>query len=184
MSKLFITSDTFFGRSAIIKMAGRPYSSVEEMDRDMIEKWNSAIDQDDNIYHLGNFAWSPIVADETLRVLNGNKYFILGDYDAALLEIKDYHENITILDNQIIKNPEFGIVLSHWPLADWPGKDKGAFSFHGHDINGKQFKTDLNQMNRVNICCDRWNYKPQNINDLFELFKDFQKNRIKTLKSE
>jgi hypothetical protein len=36
MSKVFITSDTFFGREQIIKKAKRPFETVEEMNEKLV----------------------------------------------------------------------------------------------------------------------------------------------------
>ena len=40
MSKVFVCSDSHFYHENIIKYCNRPYSSVDEMNADMIEKWN------------------------------------------------------------------------------------------------------------------------------------------------
>ena len=60
MSKIFVTSDTFFGRKNVLNNGKRKYSSVEDMDNDLIEKWNSKVNKSDTVYHLGNFAWEMI----------------------------------------------------------------------------------------------------------------------------
>jgi len=172
-SKIFITSDTFFGRASIIEQNNRPFKSVEEMDAALIENWNSVVSDEDLVYHLGNFAWTPIVTDKVLKVLNGNIKFMLGDFDDALKEVIEYYDGIDLLPNEIFKDYKHKIVLSHWPLAEWPGKEKGIYHFHGHTTN--TLKTDMTQSNRVNVCCDMWNYKPQELKQLFAMFKAFKK---------
>ena len=69
--EFFVTSDTFFGRPSIIKTAKRPFSSVEEMNTTLLENWNKVVKPDDVVYHLGNFAWNPVIAEDILKVLNG-----------------------------------------------------------------------------------------------------------------
>ena len=172
-NKIFITSDTFFGRSSIIDIAKRPFKTVEEMDSVLIENWNSVVSEEDIVYHLGNFAWSPVVTDNVLKVLNGSIRFMLGDFDDALKEVIEYYNGIDLFKDDIHKDYKHKIVLSHWPLAEWPGKDKGIYHFHGHMINS--MKTDMTQSNRVNVCTDHWGYKPQEIKSLFSMFKAFKK---------
>lgn len=40
----FITSDTHFGHARIIELASRPFASVEEMDAELIRRWNRPLD--------------------------------------------------------------------------------------------------------------------------------------------
>lgn len=169
---IFITSDTFFGRKNILEIAQRPFSSVEEMNEALIENWNNVVDDNDIVYHLGNFAWSPDVANDVLKRLKGHIKFIIGEYDDALLEVYEFFEGVEIIENEIYRDYDNKIVLSHWPLEIWPGKDKGVFHFHGNAL--KNLKTNLALMNRVNICTDNWNFTPQNLKVLFEIFKEFQ----------
>ena len=37
----FVTSDHHFGHARISELAGRPFSTVDEMDSALIERWNS-----------------------------------------------------------------------------------------------------------------------------------------------
>ena len=58
--KIYITSDTFFGRRNIIEIANRPFKDLDEMHAVMVNNWNSVVTDNDIVYHLGNFAWTPI----------------------------------------------------------------------------------------------------------------------------
>ena len=170
--KTFLISDTFFGRTQIIDIAGRPFDTVEEMDEALISNWNNVVSDIDTVYHLGNFAWTPVIADDILKRINGNIKFILGDYDDALLEIADYYEGIEIIDKGIVKDYNHKIILSHYPLLDWPGKEKGIYSFHGHSL--KSNRTDLTVSNRVNVAADLNNFIPQNLEVMMEVFQTFK----------
>lgn len=39
----FITSDTHFSHVRISELAGRPFATVEEMDAELIRRWNALI---------------------------------------------------------------------------------------------------------------------------------------------
>lgn len=53
---IFITADHHFHHKNIIEYCGRPFKTVEEMDKSMIEKWNNKVSKDDLVIHLGDFA--------------------------------------------------------------------------------------------------------------------------------
>jgi calcineurin-like phosphoesterase family protein len=85
MAKVFFTSDTHFNHANIIKYCGRPFASAEEMDREMIARWNSVVRPEDTVYHLGDFAmgkpsdWSAIVG----RLNGARKILIIGSHDRS-----------------------------------------------------------------------------------------------------
>ena len=46
-------SDTHFGDERILRYENRPFSSVEEMDKAIIENWNQVVGEEDTVFHLG-----------------------------------------------------------------------------------------------------------------------------------
>ena len=42
-SGVFFTSDTHFGHSKIIDYCKRPFSSIEEHDKTLIQNWNNVV---------------------------------------------------------------------------------------------------------------------------------------------
>ena len=51
MSKIWFTADTHFGHQRTLELSKRPYSNVEEMNWDMVKKWNSVVG-DQSVYLL------------------------------------------------------------------------------------------------------------------------------------
>ena len=47
MRKVFFTSDTHFGHENVIRFDGRPFASVEEMDAELIRRWNAKVGKGD-----------------------------------------------------------------------------------------------------------------------------------------
>jgi calcineurin-like phosphoesterase family protein len=176
MIRTYITSDTYFGRRNMIKYGKRKYSSVEEMDKDIIERWNSRVNKHDVIYHLGNFAWDPFSANIALQNLNGKIRFMYGNKDKALVESASLHEHVQILHDQIVELKEFNVVMCHYPLEYWNGKEEGSIHLHGH--NYEQFPIDLTKMLRMNVCLDYWNLYPVNISDILELVQEYMKMNV------
>ena len=56
-SKIYLTSDSHYGHSNILKFCDRPFKDIEEHDKMLIENWNKKVPQDGLVFHLGDFAW-------------------------------------------------------------------------------------------------------------------------------
>lgn len=56
MAKYFFTSDFHFGHKNIIRYDNRPFLSVEEMDAEIVRRWNAKVSPDDIVYILATLA--------------------------------------------------------------------------------------------------------------------------------
>ena len=52
--KIFFTSDTHFFHNNIIKYTNRPFKNVNEMNEELIKRWNSVVPKDGIVFHLGD----------------------------------------------------------------------------------------------------------------------------------
>lgn len=172
LSDFYLTSDTWFGRDNILEIAYRisSYSSIDKMNKSFIKNWNKKVKKTDTVFHLGNFAWDPVTASKILPKLNGTIYFICSNDDMPILKVAKDFDNVMILDNQIMILPNHDLVLCHYPLDVWPGKDTGTIHAHGHTVYSH--KTDLRVMNRFNVCLDFWNYSPVKYSTLKEFVNE------------
>ena len=131
MSRTWFTADTHFGHQNILKICKRPFDTIEEMDRTLIANWNSVVGKNDQVFHLGDFAYR---ADQRLmrRVfsqLNGQKFLIEGNHDnehTRQLKWSDVSQiRETSVDGQ-------RIVMCHYALRSWAGLHHGAVHLYGH----------------------------------------------------
>jgi len=77
----FFTSDTHFGDHRTINIHRRRFASVAEMDAVLVDQWNAVVGEDDEVWHLGDFARSLRDAERVMGVLRGRKHLIRGNND-------------------------------------------------------------------------------------------------------
>jgi len=142
MANIFFTSDTHFFHTNIIKYCNRPFENAEEMNEVIIRNWNSVVNYNDVVYHLGDFILGITdkvkVAKSMRERLNGDIHFIMGNHDPKawrtnpedrprFLSLKDYDE-ITV-DGQ-------PIVLFHYGMRTWHHDLRGTWQLYGHSHGG------------------------------------------------
>ena len=151
----FVTSDHHFGHARINELAGRPFSSVDEMNAAMIERWNALVGPDEVVLHLGDLALGPIEESIALTAkLNGRRFLVPGNHDRvspatqsirAIERFRAVYEAAgwTMLP-EILEGTRGGtrILASHYPYAgDTTGVerhrshrpvDTGIPLLHGH----------------------------------------------------
>lgn len=141
MNKIWFTADTHFGHNNILKYSKRPFASIEEHDRQLLQNWNDHVMPTDIVYHLGDVCFGNKVR-YNLYALNGIKYIIIGNHDHHKLDI--IKKNVTsIQDVKLIRIPDADcankrmggnqlIFLSHYAHRVWPHSHHGAFHLYGH----------------------------------------------------
>ncbi|MCQ9384680.1 metallophosphoesterase family protein [Brevibacterium sp. 50QC2O2] len=137
----FVTSDTHFGHARIIELCGRPFSSVQEMNGELIRRWNNVVGPDATVLHLGDLALGERERSIGLTAaLNGRKLIVPGNHDvfwshyrasakykalnAELLE----HAGWQLLTEEVTAALDGReVVISHFPYAgDSHGEDRYA----------------------------------------------------------
>ena len=68
---IYFTSDFHISHTNIIKFCSRPYTDVQDMNKQLIDNWNNTVKSEDDIYNLGDFTFGNNV-DYYLSLLNGN----------------------------------------------------------------------------------------------------------------
>lgn len=169
---LYIRSPFF--HSNVIRYARRPFRDAEEMNKKLIENWNSRISAQDEVYILGDVTMKgPAQAQEILAQLRGRKYLIRGNHD-AFADRKSFPEDlfVWIRDYAEIKRNGTHFVLFHYPIAEWNGFYRGAIHLHGHQHN----TADYNDKNRrQGILCydvgvDANGMAPVSLEEIFRFF--------------
>src|SRR3990172_2771286 len=122
MPNIFLTADSHFGHANVIKHDGRPWTTIEEHDHALIENWNSTVNPDDIIYHVGDFCFKnkKRAADWFLRQLHGKVHLIRGNHDHGLgTQIERMFASVQ--DALFLKATGKHIYLHHYPCRTWRG---------------------------------------------------------------
>ncbi len=132
MPSVFLVSDTHFGHEktcTVFKREDgsplRPFKSAEEMDEEMVRRWNERVRPTDKVYHLGDVVINR-KALGILHRLNGDKVLIRGNHD--IFKLSDYTEHFRDIRGYHVMN---GMILSHIPVNEDSLARFGA-NIHGH----------------------------------------------------
>lgn len=80
--KVFLTSDTHFGHQNIITYCDRPFDSVDHMNSEIVETFNSILDDDSVLIHLGDLLMGDREAGLAVASeIRGRKFIIPGNHD-------------------------------------------------------------------------------------------------------
>lgn len=129
---VWFVSDTHFGHTKtcthFLRADGRPlrpFATVEEMDRELIARWNARVRQGDKVYHLGDVCLSR-KSLAIMAQLSGDKVLIRGNHD--IFGLDEYHEYFR--DVRGVWELE-GMVLTHIPMHP-SSLDRWGVNVHGH----------------------------------------------------
>lgn len=179
-NKLFFTSDTHFGHFRIASLCNRPFESRSEMDRGLIERWNSVVPEDGIVVHCGDFT---LIHKESLREyeklaskLNGKILLVRGNHDRVPVIIEPELESkfIAIVDVAMIHLDGIKILASHYPMLAYPANYQ-VFG-HIHTLaDGQCHGLDEDvpcrlRNNQYDVGVDQNDYTPVSYKQLMKIF--------------
>lgn len=162
---IYFTSDTHYGHANVIKFCNRPFADVDEMERELIRRWNVVVGKGDTVYHLGDFGFCKYAdVQRILSSLNGEKHLILGNHDGKDVErskhwrsIRDYHE---------LRVDGVKVILCHFAFRVWNKCHHGSINLHGHSHGSLP---GTSQQCDVGVDC--WSYAPVGLPEIMERLK-------------
>ena len=186
MGRVLFTADLHFGHENVIQFDNRPFSSVEEMDKELIRRWNNKVEKCDLVYVLGDMIWKTKndEAEAIIKSLNGQIILIRGNHDRflsnakakkALAGVKDF-DDITV---KLEDGSNRRCILSHYFMPFYNCHHYHAIHLHGHSHNthealkeveiAKQLNDEgfINQI--YNVGCMHWNYEPVTLDELLKI---------------
>jgi calcineurin-like phosphoesterase family protein len=173
MPSVFLVSDTHFGHSGVCKFTRddgvtklRPWTDPDEMDEEMVKRWNETVKPTDKVYHLGDVVINR-KALGIMRRLNGDKVLIRGNHD--IFRDTEYREHFRELRAYHVMN---GMILSHIPIHT-ASLGRFGVNIHGHlhsnrvkkargiDVKtGATLYSDENDVRYHCVCVEQTDFTP------------------------
>lgn len=157
MSEIYFTADLHLGHKRILEMyPERPFAAeidIDKHDAYVIGQWNKVVKKHDDVYILGDFSLRSVEdTHKILAHLNGRKYLCPGNHDSVLKSLYNYFEKVEQIMPVRFKTTrcpdlqaDLELVLSHYPLLEWPGMHHDVYHLHGH-CHGKCETADARRM--------------------------------------
>lgn len=129
---IFFTADQHFGHENIISLAGRPFSSVLEMNEEMVSRWNGKVGESDVVYILGDLFFRCDNVERILERLRGQKILITGNHDPSWMDGVDLARYfVSSCHSMEVQGDGRAYTLCHYPMLTWRGECR-SYMIHGH----------------------------------------------------
>ena len=176
MPAVFLTSDTHFGHAGVCKFLRddgvtklRPWDNPEDMDEEMVKRWNETVRPNDKVYHLGDV----VINRKALSImhrLNGDKVLIRGNHD--IFRDDEYRIHFRELRAYHVMN---GMILSHIPIHS---DSLGRFgtNIHGH-LHANRVKAEVWGEYEIDtryhcVCVEQTDFRPILFEDVIKRIKE------------
>ena len=162
----FFTADEHYGHKKVIAYNNRPFSSIEEMDKQLICNFNEVVTPQDVTVHAGDFCWlnkADQVQKKYLSKLNGTHILLIGSHDHWQPSSGKYIWRKRI-DNNLI-------MVCHYAMLTWECSHYNSWQLFGHShgrlqLPGKQH----------DIGVDNNNYYPVSYEQIVKIMKTKEDN--------
>ena len=140
----------------------RGFSSVEEHDEHIIQKWNGVVSKRDLTYILGDVTMEKSAPYHLLDRLNGMKHVVMGNHDRKQ-DVKKLLEHVESVAGMVHYK---GLILTHCPIHPmeldyWFNKN-----IHGHIHEKLVMLGDDIDSRYFCVSCEHVDYTPKTLEEL------------------
>ena len=186
MNKIYLTSDLHLGHDREFIWKARGFTSVDEMNETIVQKWNETVSTEDDVYILGDVILGDPDNIEYVKRLNGKLHIVLGNHDTSNRE-KMYRGLPNVVEVAEVgirlKYKKHHFVLTHYHMmtGNLDDKDKGLkariinLCGHSHTIDKYQ---DMDKGIIYHCEGDAHDCYPILIDDIIQDLYNWTKNNI------
>lgn len=167
----YVFSDHHFGHTNIIKYCDRPFSSVGEMNKALVDRHYETVDEDAVLIHLGNIAMDMQNGEETMKYfsqLDGD-ILLRGNHDVGLA-VED--APFPVFESCILTHKDYCFYCTHRPENipdDW---DEWAIHGHMHNNDVEKYPFVAYDNRRVNVSGELLNFRPVSLEAITRLLDE------------
>lgn len=140
MGKIWVTSDLHLCHDRQFIYRARGFNSVHEMNKTIVENWNSLVEPEDDVYLLGDVMLNDAVEGKRLfEQLNGHIHLIIGnhDTDTKVNLLMDCPNLVSFNNIEIVRYKGCRLYMSHYPTLvgnydDGRSLRRGLLNLCGH----------------------------------------------------
>ena len=162
----WFSSDYHFNHKNIIQFCNRPFKTIREMNRTIIENHNSKVGKNDTVFFLGDFCFdtSRIEFEMLIERMNGRFVFIRGNHDRN-------NKLKSAIYSVELKTEGKKIQLVHKPQDITEGYD---LYLVGHVHEKWKFRKVYNTY-MINVGVDVWDFYPVHMKQILKALKKWRK---------
>lgn len=174
---IYLTSDLHLGHQREFLYKPRGFSSIEEHDAAIVERWNSTVGEDDEVYVLGDLMLNNNERGmELLGQLKGKIHVVRGNHDSdARIELYKSSPNVVeICEGKFLKYNKYHFYLTHFPCLsanlEAESLKQCTLNLSGHTHSRSKFFEDRPYV--YNCACDAHDCTPVCIDEIIEDMKE------------
>ena len=182
MARVFFIADLHFGHKDVIPFDKRPFRDVEEMEAEMIRRWNARVLDRDHVFVIGDMfgGVNTSHAGEIVHALNGKIHLIRGNHDPRGEVFESLFEEVKI-SKQIqvrVRGEKQRVIMRHRLLPVFKGSDEGVVHLYGHTHASlvshaeDEYIRIMNwlgvPLQAFNVGACRLNYEPKTLEEILE----------------
>lgn len=175
---VYFTADTHFGHAKVLDFCARPWDTVERMNEALVARINERVGYADDLYVLGDFSYRINIAQAQAvreRIRCRNVHLLPGNHDRDWTRA-EVEGTFACEPPILVLKPEGAggrkLVLSHYPMMDWPSLGHGSIHLHGH-IHATREYNEWNRANRLlryDVGVDANGYYPVSLGEVLAFF--------------
>ena len=175
---VFFTSDPHFYHDKDFVWQARGFENIDEMNAEIVRRWNERVMPDDDIYVLGDLTLGNIDAGIALiATLNGKLHIMRGNHDTDK-KVERYLELPNVIEVKyadVLKYGKAVFWMGHYPTITANYDDDKPWAKHvvclfGHTHQEQPFYNDNPYM--FNVGMDAHNCTPISIEEIIETIRN------------
>ena len=183
MGKIYLTSDLHFCHDKEFIYGPRGFKNIWDMNKAIVENWNSTVTEDDDVYVLGDLMLNNNEEGiKLIKSLRGRIHIVTGNHD-TYNRVARYRNtfNVVMVHPYAteLKYKKYKFYLSHYPTMTSNYDDKGLYgliNLCGHVHTQNRF-LDMDKGLIYHCELDAHDMKPILIDDIIEDIKKYYKEK-------